>query len=142
AFAMIVSELLGVPMENVTVVQSDTALVPRGQGTMGSRSLQTAGSAVWRASEAVLERAKQLAAHLLEASPDDIVLGEGGLQVAGVPTSALSWGDLVRAVRDDAKRPQGMEADLMAEIDFDAGQSSFPFGAHVAVVEVDSETGR
>jgi carbon-monoxide dehydrogenase large subunit len=142
AFAMIVSELLGVPMENVTVVQSDTALVPRGAGTMGSRSLQTAGSAVWRASEQVLEQAKQLAAHLLEASPDDVVVGEGGLHVAGVPTSVLSWADLVAAVRDDARRPGDMAAALSAELDFDAGQSSFPFGAHIAVVEVDSETGR
>ncbi len=142
AFAMIVSELLGVPMDKVTVVQSDTALVARGQGTMGSRSLQTAGSAVWRASETVLEQAKTLAAHLLEASPDDIVLGDGGVQVAGVPTSALTWGDLVRAVRDDAKRPEGMAAQLAHELDFDAGQSSFPFGAHVAVVEVDAETGQ
>jgi carbon-monoxide dehydrogenase large subunit len=142
AFAMIVSELLGVPMDDVTVVQSDTAAVPRGQGTMGSRSLQTAGSAVWRASETVLEQAKKLAAHLLEASPDDIVVGEGGLHVAGVPTSVLSWGELVRAARDDGKRPEGVGAQLAAEIDFDAGQSSFPFGAHIAVVEVDTETGR
>jgi carbon-monoxide dehydrogenase large subunit len=142
AFAMIVSELLGVPMDNVTVVQSDTALVPRGQGTMGSRSLQTAGSAVWRASEQVLQQAKELAAHILEAFVEDIVVGEGGLHVAGVPTSVLSWSDLVAAVRDDAKRPAGMAAELAAELDFDAGQSSFPFGAHIAVVEVDRETGR
>jgi carbon-monoxide dehydrogenase large subunit len=142
AFAMIVSELLGVPMDKVTVVQSDTALVPRGQGTMGSRSLQTAGSAVWRASEQVLAQAKELAAHMLEAFVEDIVVGEGGLHVAGVPTSVLSWSDLVAAVRDDAKRPAGMAAELAAELDFDAGQSSFPFGAHIAVVEVDRETGR
>jgi carbon-monoxide dehydrogenase large subunit len=141
AFAMIVSELLGVPMDKVEVVQSDTALVPRGQGTMGSRSLQTAGSAVWRASETVLDQAKQLAAHLLEANADDIVVGDGGLQVAGVPTSALSWADLVAAARDETKRPEGMAERLAAELDFDAGQSSFPFGAHIAVVEVDTETG-
>jgi aerobic carbon-monoxide dehydrogenase large subunit len=142
AFAMIVAELLGIPMDKVTVVQSDTALVPRGQGTMGSRSLQTAGSAVWKASEQVLEQAKKLAAHLLEAFEDDIVVADGGLHVAGVPTSLLSWSDLVAAVRDDAQRPAGMEAALAAELDFDAGQSSFPFGAHIAVVEIDTETGR
>jgi carbon-monoxide dehydrogenase large subunit len=142
AFAMIVSDLLGVPMDKVTVVQSDTALVPRGQGTMGSRSLQTAGSALWRASEDVLRQAKELAAHMLEAFVEDIVVGEGGLHVAGVPTSALTWADLVAAVRDDSKRPAGMAEQLAAEIDFDAGQSSFPFGAHIAVVEVDTETGR
>jgi carbon-monoxide dehydrogenase large subunit len=142
AFAMIVSELLGVPMDKVTVVQSDTAVIPHGQGTMGSRSLQTAGSAVWKASEAVLEQAKKLAAHMLEAFVEDIVVGEGGLHVAGVPTSMLSWADLVAAVRDDRKRPTDMEARLAAELDFDAGASSFPFGAHIAVVEVDTETGQ
>jgi carbon-monoxide dehydrogenase large subunit len=97
---------------------------------------------VWRASEEVLAQAKQLAAHLLEASVDDIVVGEGGLHVAGVPTSVLSWSDLVAAVRDDAKRPSGMDAQLASELDFDAGASSFPFGAHIAVVEIDTETGR
>ena len=103
---MIVAELLGVPMDDVRLVQSDTALVPRGTGTMGSRSLQTAGSAVHNASEEVLEKAKQLAAHLLEANPDDIVLHDGGkLGVAGVPASALSWGELASAAADPARRP-------------------------------------
>ena len=103
AFSMIVAELLGVPMESVRIVQSDTALVPRGSGTMGSRSLQTAGSALHNASEEVLAKAKRLAAHLLEASPDDIVLHEGGkLGVAGVPASALTWGEL--AQRRDRSR--------------------------------------
>ena len=78
AFSMIVSDALGVPMENVRVLHSDTDEVPRGGGTGGSRSLQIGGSALFKASEEVLAQAKQLAAHLLEASPDDIVLGDGG----------------------------------------------------------------
>ncbi len=132
AFSMIVHELLGVPMESVKLIQSDTDEIPRGAGTMGSRSLQTAGSAVFRASEEVLAQAKELAAQQLEASADDIVVGDGGLHVAGVPAQSASWADLASAAEG------GM---ITHELDFDQGGSSFPFGAHVAVVEVDTETG-
>ncbi len=143
AFAMIVQELLGVPMEQVRLVQSDTELVPRGQGTMGSRSLQIGGSALYRAGEEVLAKAKTLAAHLLEASTDDIVVVPGsGLGVAGVPASALGWSELAAAAKDPARLPAGMEPGLDHALDFDQGEASFPFGAHVAVVEVDTETGR
>jgi carbon-monoxide dehydrogenase large subunit len=142
AFSMVASEVLGIPMDKIKLVNSDTAAVPRGSGTMGSRSLQTAGSAVHVASNEVLSKARQLAAHLLEANVDDIVKGDGGLQVAGVPAKAISWGELAAAANDDSKRPEGMEAGLAHELDFDGGDSTFPFGAHVAVVEVDAETGR
>lgn len=142
AFSMIVSDMLGVPMEDVTVLQSDTAEIPRGAGTMGSRSLQTAGSAVHVASETVLGKAKELAAHLLEASAADIVTGDGGLQVAGVPSSNVSWADLAAAANDDAKRPADMDPGLAHELDFDGSDATYPFGAHVSLVEVDTETGR
>lgn len=146
AFAMIVAELLGVAMADVTVIQSDTALVPRGTGTMGSRSLQTAGSAVYKASEEVVERAKRLAAHLLEASTDDIVLHDGAkVGVAGVPATALTWAELAAAASDPARRPSdwpdGDDGRLAVELDFNQGEATYPFGAHVAVVEVDLETG-
>ena len=143
SFSMIVAELLGVPMESVRVVQSDTTLVPRGQGTMGSRSLQTAGSALFKASEGVLEKAKRLAAHLLEANADDIVLTDDGrLGVAGVPTSALGWAELAQAAHDPSRRPENMEPALAVALDFNQGEATYPFGAHIAVVEVDTETGR
>ncbi len=145
AFAMIVADLLGVAMDDVRIVQSDTALVPRGTGTMGSRSLQTAGSAVYQASEGVIEKAKVLAAHLLEASPDDVVLHDGGtVGVAGVPATALSWAELAQAAADPAKRPSDWPDDdprLAVALDFNQGEATYPFGAHVAVVEVDLETG-
>src|SRR5207302_7704733 len=80
AFAMLASEVLGIPMDNITLVNSDTDRVPRGAGTMGSRSLQTAGSAIHIASNEVFSRARAIAAHLLEASPEDIVAGDGGVQ--------------------------------------------------------------
>jgi carbon-monoxide dehydrogenase large subunit len=142
AFAMIVSDVLGVPMDKVTLVQSDTAVIPRGQGTMGSRSLQTAGTAVFQASGVVLDKARRLAAHLLEASADDIVVGDDGLEVTGVPASRRSWAELAAAANDASRRPADMEAGLAHELDFNQGESSFPFGTHVAVVEVDTETGR
>ncbi len=141
AFSMIISDMLGVPMEDITILQSDTDDIPRGAGTMGSRSLQTAGSAVHIASETVLGKAKELAAHLLEANADDIVVGSGGLQVAGVPANTVSWAQLASAANDDDKRPAGMDAGLAHELDFDGTDSTFPFGAHIAVVEVDTETG-
>jgi aerobic carbon-monoxide dehydrogenase large subunit len=142
SFAMIVAELLGVPMDAVRLVQSDTALVPRGSGTMGSRSLQIAGSALFEASEGVIARAKLLAAHLLEADVADIVLDDGSFSVAGVPAAALSWAELAQAVHDDSRRPPDMEPALAVALDFNQGEATFPFGTHVAVVEVDLETGR
>ncbi len=141
AFSMLVHDMLGIPMDQIRLIQSDTAVIPQGAGTMGSRSLQTAGSAVHVASETVLDKAKQLAAHLLEANVEDIETGGGGLQVAGVPAKSLSWGELAAAANDDAKRPADMEAGLRHELVFDEGDSTFPFGTHVAVVEVDVETG-
>jgi carbon-monoxide dehydrogenase large subunit len=143
AFAMVASDVLGIPMDQIRLVNSDTAAVPRGNGTLGSRSLQTAGNAVLAASEGVLERAQKIAAHLLEASPEDIVVGDGGVQVAGVPGRMVSWPDLAAASRDASKLPEGLEAGpLRFEGDFDGTNSTFPFGAHVSVVEVDMETGK
>jgi len=143
SFAMLASDVLGIPLEMITLVNSDTATVPRGAGTLGSRSLQTAGSAIHLASQGVLDRAKQIAAHMLEASPDDIETGDGGLQVAGVPAKSVSWADLAVASRDATKLPEGLDPEaLKHELDFDGENSTFPFGAHVSVVEVDTDTGR
>jgi carbon-monoxide dehydrogenase large subunit len=143
AFAMLASEVLGIPMEQIKFVNSDTHQVPRGAGTMGSRSLQTAGSAVHVASTEVLDRARKIAAHMLEAPADDIVVGEGGVHVAGVPSKGVSWADLAVASKDASKLPEDLEPGaLRHELDFDGGGSTFPFGTHVSVVEVDTETGR
>jgi carbon-monoxide dehydrogenase large subunit len=141
-FAQIVADTLGVRFENVKILHSDTAVVPRGGGTGGSRSGQIGGSALLVASQEVLAQAKQLAAHMLEANPDDIVVGDGGLEVAGVPTSKLSWSELAQSAKDPAKRPEGVGERLQHELDFSADGSSFPFGSHIAVVEIDRDTGR
>jgi carbon-monoxide dehydrogenase large subunit len=135
SFAMIVADRLKVPLEAVRFVQSDTAAVPTGGGTGGSRSLQIGGSAVAKASNAVLAQARALAADLLEADEGDIVVTEDGrLGVAGVPARTFGWADLARA---SASRGEP----LAAALDFDQAGATFPFGAHVAVVEVDVETG-
>jgi carbon-monoxide dehydrogenase large subunit len=142
AFAMLASDVLGIPMDKIKLVNSDTATVPRGSGTLGSRSLQTAGSAVHLASKEVLERAKKIAGHLLEATADDVVVGDGGLHVAGVPAKSVSWAELAAASRDANKLPEGVDAGVLRhELDFDGTGSTFPFGTHVSVVEVDTETG-
>jgi carbon-monoxide dehydrogenase large subunit len=134
SYAMIVADRLGLPLADIDVVQSDTAVVPRGGGTGGSRSLQLGGTAVLHASDLVLDQARELAATLLEANADDIVVdGDGRIGVAGVPARALTWVDLGRA-RTDA-------VPLAAEFDFVQDGATFPFGAHVAVVDVDMETG-
>ena len=135
AFAMIVADRLGIPMSDVRFIQSDTALVPRGGGTGGSRSLQLGGNAVRAAAEAVLDQARTLAASLLEASPADIaVMGDGLIGVAGVPARALRWSELAQAAEGSGSR-------LAAALDFNSPGSTYPFGTHVAVVEVDLDTG-
>jgi carbon-monoxide dehydrogenase large subunit len=143
AFAMIVSDRLGIPMESIRFVQSDTAAVPRGGGTGGSRSLQIGGSAVLSAAEAVLEKAKALAASELEASPDDIVVHDDGrVGVAGVPSTALTWARLAELAESAPAGPDDSGlGPLAAAIDFNQEGATFPSGAHVSVVEVDTETG-
>ena len=141
AFSQILGEVLGVPAEQVRVIHSDTAQVPRGTGTVASRSLQIGGSAVFTAANEVLETAKRLAASLLEADHDDIVVAPGGLAVAGVPAATVSWADLAAAATAD-DLPDGVErGGLAVETDFSQSESTYPFGAHVSVVEIDADTG-
>ncbi len=137
-FAQIVAELLGLPLERVTVIKGDTQLVARGSGTYGSKSTQIGGVAAREAAGEVVQRAKRLAAEQLEADPEDMVLesGSGEFHVAGAPLPALGWSQL--AARLDA---DGRIGELRAQVDFEPRRPTFPFGAHVAVVEVDSETG-
>ena len=135
AYAQVVADALDVPLASITVVEGDTAALPRGDGTSASRSLQLAGSALLVASRSLLERARRLAGDVLEASPDDIVpLGDGRLGVRGVPGSGLGWAELVTAAGERGEGPLREESDAYAD-------ASYPFGAHVAVVEVDLDTG-
>lgn len=126
-YAQIAAAQLGLPVDDIRVLQSDTAVVPRGNGTYGSRSLQLAGSAVDKAAQTVVERACQLAAERLEANVADMVVYEGvGVGIIGSPATAIGWAEL---------------APLAVEFDFDQGARTYPSGAHISVVEVDRETG-
>jgi carbon-monoxide dehydrogenase large subunit len=142
AFAQLASGVLGVPFDRVRVVHSDTGLVRRGAGTWGSRSLQAGGSSVVERSGEVLEQARALAAHLLEADPADLApIDGGGFAVRGAPDRSLSLAALAEAAERADGLPPGMATGLRAEGVYREPGSTFPFGAHVAVVEVDTETG-
>lgn len=134
SWAMIVADELGVPMEAVAVVHGDTDLVPVGGGTYGSRSAQQGGVAVHQASTELVEVARALAADRFEAAVGDVVLDNGRFHVAGTPSIGMTWSEV--AARADAQ-----QTPLDVESRFIADNSTFPFGAHVAVVEVDIETG-
>ncbi|WP_227462470.1 xanthine dehydrogenase family protein molybdopterin-binding subunit [Desertimonas flava] len=137
AFSMITSARTGIDIHDIRLVWGDTDLVPTGGGTMGSRSLQQGGAAVDKAAGELVEAAKALAATVLEADVADIVLDvdRGAFHVAGTPAVATSWAELAVAVAADGGR-------LGVDSRFDAVSPTFPFGAHVAVVEVDTDTGR
>ena len=136
SWSMLVSERTGIPLDRIDVVYGDTDLVPTGETTGGSRSLQIAGSAVFDAAGKVVEIATQRAADLLEADPADIVLDTDSARfhVAGTPAVSVGWEDIGATAAE-----QGTQ--LFALSDFTASGPTFPFGTHVAVVEVDSDTG-
>jgi carbon-monoxide dehydrogenase large subunit len=137
-FAMLASDATGIPFDRIEVRHGDTDDVPRGNGTGGSRSLQAGGSAVQGAAEELVRVARDLAADLLEANPDDVVLDRdaGRFHVVGTPAISRSWVD----VATEHARRDG-NATLQAAYDFEPPAGTFPFGAHVAVVEVDRDTG-
>ena len=141
ALAQIVAAQLQVPLEVVQVTESDTDVVKHGHGSVASRSMQLGGSAVHNAAVAVRAKAMRLAAHLLEVSEDDLLLSDGRFQVVGVPASSVSWLDVAILAADPGRLPDNIEPGLKHDLEFDQKNSSFPFGAHVCIVEVDSETG-
>ena len=137
-FAQIVSASLGIPIDSVEFVKGDTALVAKGTGTYGSKSTQIGGTAARLAAEGVAERAKELAADFLEVSPDDVVLDTAGgrFQVVGAPQRGLAWPELAAQAKE-----AGSLAELKVAEEFQS-VPTFPFGSHLAVVEVDVETGK
>ena len=137
-FAMIASERLGLPIDQITVVKGDTDDVPKGTGTFGSKSTQIGGMAARGAADEVVERAKVLVGDYLEASAADVVLdvGLGRFHVAGTPQPSLSWVELAERTAADGRLDE-----LKAQHEFQA-PPTFPFGVHIAVVDVDVETGK
>ena len=141
-FAQIVASELGVPVEDVDVVHGDTAQIQMGTGTFGSRSAAVGGAAIVLSTDKIKDKAKKLAAHLLEAAEEDIVYEDGKLFVQGAPAQAKTIQEIVLATHlYSADLPDGMEPGMEATSFFDPKNFTWPFGTHIAVVEVDAETG-
>ncbi len=141
AFSQIVADRLGVPFEDVEVLHGDTQIAHKGLDTYGSRSLVVGGIAVVKAAEKVVEKAKVMAAHLLEASADDLEFGDGKFTVRGTD-QAVSMGEIALRGVPGHNLPDGIEPTLDSDATFDPEDFSFPHGTHLCATEVDTETGQ
>ena len=142
AWAQIAAEVLGISVDDIAVVHGDTGQVPFGSGTYGSRSAAVGGASVRLAVEKVREKAIKIAAHLLEANPDDMEYVGGRARVKGAPTRSVSFPEIAAAAHTAHKLPPDTEPGLECTSFFDPANFTYPFGVHLAVVEVDPETGR
>ncbi|MEU6478718.1 molybdopterin cofactor-binding domain-containing protein [Streptomyces sp. NPDC047017] len=141
-WSQIAADVLGVPFEDVEVVHGDTKVAPQGMDTYGSRSLVVGGAAVHRAARKVVEKARRVAAHLLEASEDDLEFKDGVFAVKGSPEARRSIQEVAFATFTSHDVPEGMEPTLNAEHVLDPENFSYPHGTHLCAVEVDTETGQ
>ncbi|MBI3536362.1 MAG: molybdopterin-dependent oxidoreductase, partial [Chloroflexi bacterium] len=141
-FAQIVADQLGLNVEDVEVMHGDTDKVPFGAGTYGSRSQPVGGAAVYIATQRVIERGKKLATHMLEAAEADVVFEGGKYFVQGSPSKAVSFGEVALEAHWPRKVPADVELGLEASAFFNPANFTFPAGAHLAVVEVDPDTGK
>jgi carbon-monoxide dehydrogenase large subunit len=141
-WSQIAADALGVTPDDVVVIHGDTATVPFGRDTYGSRSLAVGGIAVHMACEKVVDKAKKIAAHMLEAAEDDIEFEGGTFSVAGSPDQNVTIQDVAGGAYLGADIPEGMEPTLNEQMTFDPPNFTFPFGAHLCVTEVDTETGK
>src|SRR4029453_9785794 len=142
AWSQIVADQLGVPFDDVTVLYGDPRIAVKGMDTYGSRSLAVGGVALVMACEKVRDKAKVVAAHLLECSPDDLAFTDGAFRVRGNPEAAKSLAACAIAVFAAHNLPDGVEPQLDSEATFDPATFSFPHGTHLCAAEVDTETGR
>lgn len=142
AWSQIAADALGVPFDDIEVLHGDTSVSPRGMDTYGSRSLVVGGYAVHAACEKVVERAKRVAAHLMEVDEQDVVFADGRFSVAGSPDTGRSIQEVSLAVFAAHDLPEGMEPSLDADATIDPVNFSFPHGTHLCAVEVDTETGQ
>ena len=140
AFSQIVADRLGVAFEDVEVLHGDTQISTKGYDTYGSRSLVVGGEALVLAADKVIEKAKPIAAHLLEASADDIEFAGGRFSVRGTD-QGMAIGEIATAVFAGHNLPDGVEASIDADATFDPVSFSFPHGTHLCAMEVDTETG-
>ena len=142
AWSMIVAEKLGISPDDVDVLHSDTAIAPLGLDTYGSRSLSVGGVAIAIACDKVIDKARQIAAHQLEANPDDLEFAGGQFQVAGSPDRVMPLAAVAFEAFTAHNLPDGLEPNLEAHTTYDPPNFSWPFGTHMCVVEVDTETGQ
>lgn len=140
-WGQIISDGLGIPMERIAVKHGDTSESPMGVGTFGSRSIAVDGTATYQATQRVKEKAQQIAAHLLEAAAEDIRFGDDAAYVAGSPDRSVTWKEIAGVAYRVHKGPAGLEPGLEAKASFSPGNATWPFGSHLALVEVDAETG-
>ena len=140
-FAQLIADDLGIPLENVEVVHGDTGTVPFGMGTYGSRSLAVGGSAIVKSLEKIKEKGAKIAAHLLEASAEDLDFADGKWTVKGTDKS-VAFGDVSLTAYVPHNYPEGLEPGLDETSFYDPANFTYPFGAHMAVVEVDPDTGK
>ena len=141
AFSQIVADRLGVPFDDVEVLHGDTQVSDKGLDTYGSRSLVLGGEAVVKAADKVIEKAKVVAAHLMEANADDVKFADGRFTVAGTD-QGMGIAEVALATFAPHNYPEGVEPDIDAEATFDPVTFSFPHGTHLCAMEVDTETGR
>ncbi len=142
AFAQIVADRLGITPDMVDVVHGDTGTGPFGLGTYGSRSLAVGGESIARSTAKLVDKAKQIAAHNLEAAPEDIELVDGKFSVKGSPDKGLTIAEIAGAAYVTMDMPDGMEPGLETTTFYDPENFVFPFGAHACITEVDVETGK
>jgi carbon-monoxide dehydrogenase large subunit len=138
-FAQVVADQLGVSMEHVAIRHGDTLTIQQGVGTFASRSAVMGGGALVLATQRVVEKARQIAAHLFEAASGDIVQTDGGFAVAGVPDRNIPWRQI--AATAYGRPVPGLEPGLQETVFFDPGREAWGFGAHVALVRIDPDTG-
>ncbi|MGI8666381.1 MAG: xanthine dehydrogenase family protein molybdopterin-binding subunit [Jatrophihabitans sp.] len=141
AWSQIVADQLGVPFDDIEIIHGDTQSSPKGLDTYGSRSLVVGGIAVVKAAEKVVAKARRIAAHLLEASEDDLEFAGGSFSVKGAPGNAKSIQEIAFATFAAHNLPDGMEPSLDADATYDPENFSFPHGTHLCAIEVDTETG-
>ena len=141
AWSQLVADQLGVPFEDIEVLHGDTAISSKGLDTYGSRSLVVGGTAVVKAAEKVIAKARRIAAHLLEASEDDLEFSGGKFSVRGTPGTGLGIQEIALAIFAAHNYPEGIEPSIDAEATFDPVNFSFPHGTHICAMEVDTETG-
>jgi carbon-monoxide dehydrogenase large subunit len=142
SWSMIVADRLGVDPDHVDVLHSDTAISPHGMDTYGSRSLAVGGTAVFMACDKIIDKARAIAAHQFEADVEDLEFVGGEFQIKGVPGRSMSLAEVAFEAFKAHNLPDLVEPNLEASVAYDPPNFTFPFGTHVAVVEVEEETGR